>query len=172
MAAADQQSLFDTFRVSAFRLETLPSYLMAEEAERIEAFRRGLPRPERSPRTNPWLKLVQDAARAGKSWTRVRVIDDPPTEYQRYQLIGYQESEAAGDHVRVARRSAVPDLGADFWLFDNSVAQLQKYDADGRFLGAEITADPLVIAGCRARRDRALSAAVSLGEYMADLEAA
>ncbi len=128
--------LFDGFTDSAFRLETLPSYNVGgQEAERIAAFRAGRPRPERSVRTDPWLRRIALTSSAGKSWTRVRVLDDPPTDYEQYQLVGYQESQAAGDCIRIVARGQFPAHGPDFWLFDQSTdhaqAVVMHYTPDG-----------------------------------------
>ena len=67
-------------------------------------------------------------------------------------MIGYQESAAAGDVIRIADRSAHPELAAldrDFWLFDaegpQPFAALMTYDDAGSYLGSEITAAPEVI---------------------------
>jgi hypothetical protein len=38
----------------------------------------------------------------GKSWSRVHVIQEPLSEYLRYELIGYVESMAVGEEIRLA----------------------------------------------------------------------
>ena len=140
---------FDQFSEAVIRLETLPSYSVGgAEEERIQAWRDGLPRPERSVRTSPWLaRIATTTVTKGKSWQRVRVVDEPLTEYQRYQLQSYVESQAAGEQVRIARRDQVSDDGPDFWLFDgvDGYAVVMRYDADGRWVGAERTEDPSVL---------------------------
>src|SRR5690348_1452179 len=78
-------NLFDTLQVSAFRLETLPAYSVSAEAERYAAFLRGHRMPERSPRTSAFLARMA-ATRDRKSWRRVRVIDEPPTDYEQFEL--------------------------------------------------------------------------------------
>ena len=82
------------------------------EDERLRAFPLGLPRPERSVRTSPWLAHIARTTSAGKSWRRVRVVGWPLTEYERYQMIGYRVSAATGDVIRIAGRSAHPELAA------------------------------------------------------------
>jgi hypothetical protein len=110
-------ALFDTFHHTVARLEALPAYdVGGQEAVRIQAFREGRPRPLRSVATDPWLaRIAVSTITAGKRWTRVRVVDEPLTEYQRYQLTSHQESQAAGERVLIAPRSAVGDVGPDFW---------------------------------------------------------
>ena len=180
LARADLSACFDLFERSAFRLETLRVYAVGgTEEERLRAFRLGLPRPERSARTSPWLARIARTTAAGKSWHRVRVIGWPLTEYERYQMTGYQESAAAGDVIRIADRSAHPELTAlnrDFWLFDaegpQPFAALMSYDEAGNYLRSEITTAPEVITGCNASQQLAERYAVSLDTYLARLRSA
>lgn len=122
MTPTNLDALFDGFTDSAFRLEVLPTYAVGgAEAERIAAHREGRPRPERSVRTSPWLaRIACTTARDGRTWMRLRVVDDPLTDYQHYQLESYRESQAAGEQVRLVRRDALPPDAdvVDFWLFD------------------------------------------------------
>lgn len=180
LAAADLNACFDLFKRSAFRLETLPAYAVGgAEEERLRAFRLGLPRPERSVRTSPWLARIAQTTAAGKSWRRVRVLGWPLTEYQRYQLVGYQESAAAGDVIRIADRAAHPELATlneDFWLFDTDglqpFAALMAYDDAGQYTGSEITTAAAAIEHCRAARLIAEHYSVSLDTYLARLRSA
>jgi hypothetical protein len=177
LARADLNACFDMFERSAFRLETLRAYAVGgAEEERLRAFRLGLPRPERSVRTSPWLARIAQTTAAGKSWHRVRVVGHPLTEYERYQMIGYQESAAAGDVIRIADRAAHPELAAlarDFWLFDaegpQPFAALMAYDEAGGYLGSEIAAAPEVIERCKADQRLAGRYAVPLDRYLARL---
>lgn len=133
-------ALFDQFHSTAFRLEKLPAYAVGgAEAERVRAFREGLPRPERSVRTSPWLARIAVSTAGGKSWQRVRVVDDPLTDYQRYQLDSMVESQACGEEILLLDRAAVPRRAdvQDFWLFDSgergATAVYLHYTPDGAF---------------------------------------
>jgi hypothetical protein len=180
LARADLNACFDLFGHTAERLETLPAYAVGgAEEERLNAFRRGLPRPERSVRTSPWLARIAQTTAEGKSWRRIRVLGWPLTEYQRYQLAGYQESAAAGDVIRIADRSAHPELAAldrDFWLFDadspQPFAALMSYDGTGAYLGSEITSVPDSVEHCKAALRMAGRYAVPLDTYLARLRSA
>lgn len=180
LARADLNACFDLFERTAERLELLPAYAVGgTEEERLRAFRLGLPRPERSVRTSPWLARIARTTAAGKSWRRIRVLGWPLTEYQRYQLTGYQESAAAGDVIRIADRSAHPELAAldrDFWLFDadrpQPFAALMTYSGEGAYLGSEITADPEAVERCTTALRLAGRYAVPLDTYLARLRSA
>jgi hypothetical protein len=177
-AEDDLGRCFDVFKVSAFRLETLRAYAVPGEEEGLRAFRRGLPRPGRPARASAWLRRITETTAAGKSWRRVRVLGHPLTEYDCYQLIGDRESAEAGEVIRIADRSACPELAAltrDFWLFDVGTARpfaaLLSYGHDGRYLGAEVTTGPAMITACVTARNLAQRCSVPLGVYLAQLKA-
>ena len=174
MTPEDFAACFDRFKESAFRLETLQRYTVPDEAERIRMFREGQPRPERSVRTSPWLRRMAVTTAAGKRWQRVHVVDHPLSEYLRYELVGYVESAAAGEEVRIADRATHPDLArltTDFWLFDadigNAFAVPMHYDNEGHLLGYELTQSPEELDLRRSERDLAVRHSVSLNEYLA-----
>jgi hypothetical protein len=169
---------FDRFTVSVWRLETLQWYAVEEEQERISAWREGLPRPERSVRTSPWLRRIAVSTAAGKQWGRVHVVERPLSEYIRYEFGGYIESAAAGEEIRIADRSADSGLaaaGPDFWLFDGDTADayaiLMSYDDEGHWLGAEYTTDRTALEKCRQTQALALRHSVPLNVYLASIGA-
>lgn len=163
---------FDQFEEVVVRLETLPSYSVGgAEEERIQAWRDGRPRPVRSVRTSVWLaRIATTTVMEAKSWRRVRIVDEPPTEYQRYQMQGYRESQAAGEQVLIVPRGRVSDDGPDFWLFDGveGYALVMHYDTDGRWLGAERTDEPARLRGLAGRVERVEKHAMTLNEYLAE----
>jgi hypothetical protein len=168
-------SYFDRFTTDVFRLETLQAYAVSEEDERLRAFRTGAARPERSVRNSPWLARIAVTTVAGKHWQRVHVVEHPLSEYLRYELVGYVESQAAGEQILIVNRAAddsLAELSEDFWLFDaessSAYAVLMRYEDDGRFVGFEHTSDPTTLDRCRAERDLVLRHAVPLNAYLAD----
>lgn len=148
LTAAEFDALFDSFTTSVARLEALPAYEVGgTEGDRLRAFHEGLPRPVRSVRTDPWLaRIAVSTVTNGKSWTRVRVVDEPMTDYQRYQLQSHRESQAVGEHVRIAPRSTAGEVGPDFWLFDeltdHPLAVVMHYHPDGRLERRELVDRP------------------------------
>lgn len=172
MTPDEFNAAFDTFRVSAFRLETLQSYAVDAEDAWLQAFRQGLPRPERSVRTSPWLQRIAATTMADKSWSRVRLVRHPLTEYVQYELLSYIESAAVGEEIRIVDLDANPELagmlGPDFWLFDvgqpDGFAVVMHYDADGAVQGYERIDNP---AAEMEQQRLALDQSVSLAEYLA-----
>lgn len=164
------EECFDSFTATAFRLEARPAYAVAGETERIEAFRKGLPRPERSVRTSPWLARIAVTTIAGKRWQRVRVVSDPLTDYQRYQMASWIESQAAGEEIRIAPGRPFANVH-DFWLFDAGLPSSQlavlRYDGQCRYLGADITASDKAIVEHMAARDLALAHSLPLNRWLA-----
>jgi hypothetical protein len=168
---ADLATCFDLFRASAFRLETLRTYSVPAEAESLRAFRAGLP-PERSVRTSPWLARIAQTTAEGKSWRRIRIVGWPLTEYERFQMACYPGSAEAGEDIRVAGRSAHPELAVlgDFWLFDaetpSPFAALMSYDHHGAYLGSGVTSSPEVIERCRAHQRLAQRHSIPLESFL------
>lgn len=174
MSPEDFDAHFDRFTRSVFRLETRQDYTAPGEAPAVEAFRQGRPRPERSVRTSPWLARIAVTTVAGKRWQRVRVVEEPLTDYTRYELAAYVESQAAGEEIRIVRRTAAPALTTlrrDFWLFDAATpgqfALLMNYGPAGAFDGATLVTDPEMLLEFRAERDLALKWSAPLNEYLA-----
>jgi len=171
MTPDEFNAAFDTFNCSVLRLEVLQSYAVSAEDEFARAYREGLPRPERSIRTSPWLRRIAATTMAGKTWTRVRLVRHPLSEYLHHELLAFMESAVAGEEIRIVDLNQHPelsDLGPDFWLFDASepgeFAIVMDYDAAGSPLGSRRTTDT---GWCREQRDAALAQSVSLAEYLA-----
>lgn len=172
LTPAEFDALFDGFAATVARLEALPAYAVGgAEAERLRAFREGLPRPLRSVRSDPWLaRIAVSTVTSSKSWTRVRVVDEPMTAYQRYQLQSYRESQAVGEQVRIVPRSLAGDVGVDFWLFDEDgdrpLAVLMHYHPDGRLDRRELVEQPDRVAELAAGLHRVEAVAVPLNEFL------
>lgn len=171
MTGEEFAALFDTFQHTAFRLECLQTYDVSQEVEAVRAFREGRPRPERSVRTSPWLRRVAVTTAQGKQWSRVRVVSYPLTEYTRYELVGYVESQAAGERILLVDYDKVGDLGPDFWLFDAGTlaarAVLMRYTVGGKIEGFDLVTDPAHLERLRAIQHLVESHAVPLNEFLA-----
>lgn len=153
--------LFSGFEHTAFRLETRRGYAADREGSRFRAFLRGIdPAPEPN---HPWNVNVRDKTADGARFTRVRLVDDPPTDGQRYLMATAAGNTEAGESIRVLNRAAAQGLGLpdwDFWLFDSRTLVRMHIDENDVTVGVEVTEDQdQVLAACRAR-DAAWSAAV------------
>ena len=166
---------FDRFTRTAFRLETRQDYAGAT-GPRYEYWRRGEPMPERSPRTSPWLARVAATTSAGKRWQRAHVVDQPLSDYMRYEMVVYAENVGAGEDVRIVDRAAHPTLSLlteDFWLFDSDDrtgqehAVFLEFDDGGYPIRYERTSSSARLLVCRWQRDLVWSLAVPLAEFLA-----
>jgi hypothetical protein len=177
VTGVDFDALFDRFEHTAFRLEARPSYdVGGEEAVRIAAFRERRPRPERGVRTDPWLRRIAVTTSQGKVWRRLRLVDDPLTDYERYQLLSgsYQESLACGDETVLLDRGCAAAIGgmADFWLFDGGTPAAQGffllYTPAGQFSGIT-PADAGDLRRMQEVAERIAPLATPLSEFLAGL---
>jgi hypothetical protein len=165
--------LWEGFRVTAFRLETLQYYALAEDEPRRQAFREGLPLPPRPGKTES-MRMVSSAVAAGKHVHRVHIVDLPLSDYIRYELAVYPENIASGEDVRITPRSAHPGLrglDTDFWLFDaqgdRPAVVWFRYAPDGQIISRDHSDDPADIRLAREQQDLALACSLSLGEFTA-----
>jgi len=164
--------LFATFRESAFRLETLQYYVLAEDEPRRQAFKEGRPLPPRPGKTDS-MRLVRDAVAAGKRVHRVHVVDLPLSDYIWYELAVYPENIEAGEDVRITLRTAHPDLSSlktDFWLFDaeasGSAVVWFRYTPAGQIISRDYSDHPNDIHLARHQRDLATAHSLPLSEFM------
>lgn len=167
-------ALFDSARHSVFRWEARESYAVPGDDASMLAFRNGLPRPERSVRTSPWLRRIAVQTAAGIEWARVRVIETPESTYDRWSLLAYVESQAVGEQVSIIEPGYVEC--PDFWLIDAgtpaATAVFMEYDDTGHLLARRLVDDPAVLPGLEAFRERALALAKPLNVWLAQWQAA
>ncbi|MFJ4013922.1 DUF6879 family protein [Streptomyces sp. NPDC090026] len=162
--------LFTDFQHTAFRLETRRGYATDRAGARMQAFLRGVD-PEPEPE-HPWNVNVRWKAEQGARFSRVRLIDDPPTDGQRFLMAAAAGNVAAGEDIRVLTRAAALDLAVpqqDFWLFDSRTLVRMHIDDTDTTLGVEVIEDQeQILEACRAR-DAAWAAAVPTAEAWAQV---
>lgn len=173
MDAASFDALFDSFTHATFRLESLQTYAVSAEDESLRSFREGTPRPERSVRTSGWLRRIALTTATGKSWSRIHLVRHPLTEYLRYELVAYVESQAVGEQIGLVDLDEYPELaasGPDFWLFDWSgdapFAVIMHYTEDGQVLRREHVTDPARVVELDRTRRCVTEVAIPLNAYL------
>ncbi|HVK24322.1 MAG TPA: hypothetical protein VM677_23450 [Actinokineospora sp.] len=139
------RDLFRTYRNSAWRFETQPTYTIAGEADSLERFLAGEPEPDLEPRYLEWLELTRTNVSAGRSIGRVKVVRRPFTDYTRYAFAwGIPHSIEYGEDIRIldATDLALDLPNDDFWLFDDTDVLRLTYRDDGTLLSRELLANP------------------------------
>jgi hypothetical protein len=173
VTSAEFDALFASFKHTAYRLETLQAYDVSYEIKPYRAFLVGQPRP-RDAAKNSWTAMLKDAAASGKTVQRVHLVNEPLTDYLRYELEwSYPPNVEAGEDIRVLPADLAPapslaTLGTldDYWLFDSSDLWVMRYDHEGRFEYIRQVSDPGTIISHAYWRDAALHWAVPYAEYM------
>lgn len=160
----------DGFQHTAWRLETRRAYAADQRSEAYARFLRG---EERKPSPdNPWSEMVREATAQGKRIERVRVLDQPRTENQRYSLTSVVDNLAAGEDIRYLSREVAGEQGLpeeDFWVFDSRIVALFCWDDSGWATHLELVEDPArVLAYCQAR-DAAWHFAIPYEQLMAQV---
>lgn len=157
--------LFRRFEHTAFRLETRRAYGVAYEFEPYRLFLEG-----KDPGIEwlaDWLELMREQTALGKRVERVRLIDDPPSDYLRFSLHCTPHNLAAGEDIRYLARAEAERLDLpefDYWLFDSRLVARFHYDGD-RSLGVTLHEDPAAVVVAAAARDAAWHHALTLAQY-------
>lgn len=168
LVGEDFMRLFQTFDDTAFRLETRDHYAVSDEAEAYVKFLAG--EPFDLEWHEAWLAGIRDIAASGRRLQRVRLVSEPPTDYQRFELVITPTNQEAGEDIRVLPRSDATDLDLpsyDFWLFDENRVAVMRFDVEGVFHGVEMVEEGSMVTAHQAARDRAISRAVPYAQYIA-----
>jgi hypothetical protein len=129
------------FKSEAWRLETLPQYLVPQESRELEAFRTGkriAPHAYSSAYTEDLKRLRGEGKRKG----RVHIVTRPHSEYLQFEFSRYYAPHVlAGEDIRILdvtnRENPLPDV-QDFWMFDRSTVVLMHYEEDGTQINREL----------------------------------
>jgi hypothetical protein len=164
-AALDE--LFRAFTSTAWRLETRTSYGLLEEDRPYQDFLLGI-------QTDldwftPWLELMHDQIQLqGKRVERVRVADEPPSDYQRWELYLNKWNADAGEDIRYLPRQVADSLrlpAYDFWIFDDVTVAFMVFGPSGEFTGPALVSDQAVTRQHLAYQHTAWQAAIPYDRY-------
>lgn len=138
-------NLFARCQSSAFRLQRQAAYLVEEEADDFKRFLSGIPFPTVD--DDPWLKTIERKAKAGIVITNLHVLPHRLTPYLRYAIDwSYVFRHLVGERIlfieETEARRCDPPARQDFWLFDDRLAVVMRYDPEGRFISAEAVEEP------------------------------
>lgn len=115
-----------------------------------------------------WLSMIQEATNEGRRFARVRVVDLPLSDYNRWSFVLAQHNIAAGEDIRYMTRSRAQEIGLpnhDCWLFDSRTLLQMRFDNEDRFVGGEVIDDSPRIVEHNYWRDAAWHHAVRRDEF-------
>jgi hypothetical protein len=155
------------FEHTAFRLEVRSRYNPSYEGESLRKFLAG--EPYDLSWMQEWLRMVREAAAAGRRFSRVRVVDPPMSDWARYSHALSAHNVAAGEDIRYLPRSDAAGLpDHDYWLLDSSMLVVMRFDEADRFTGGELVQDPARIVAANYWRDAAWHKAVRRDDFASE----
>ncbi|MFM9695811.1 DUF6879 family protein [Streptomyces europaeiscabiei] len=140
LAGEQWAARFEGFTREAWRLETMPQYLMPQEAEELEAFKAGA-RIDPLTVSNEYTDRLRRQAIEGRVQGRVHVVTRPLSDYLRFEFHQYYAPHAlAGEQIRILDVTDRDPLEGvqDFWMFDRAEVVLMNYHSDGRQISREV----------------------------------
>lgn len=164
LSDAEFAAALSDFEHTAFRLEVQRAYREPSESETVARFLVGTPEPPTTVEgLREWFNQVTTHVAQGKRMERVRVHEDPPTDYQRWERwIGRWNAEA-GELIHYLTRARAHEIGLlpaagdqDFWLLDSSKLIVMAFDHAGNRIRSELITDPAMVVRANAWRDLAL----------------
>lgn len=162
--------LFENFEHTAWRLETRRRYASDEATDTYAQFLRG-ETPVWDMGTG-WAVTMREQTDAGALIGRVRLVDDPPTEGQRYLLAHARKNAALGEDIRNLYREDADRLrlpAEDFWIFDSRLVALLNFDEQDNLLDVELITEPAEVNRYAQVRDAAWHFAVPYERFEAAL---
>lgn len=164
--------LFENFKHTAWRLETHSRYASDEAADTYAQFKAiGHVTWD----MESWFcTTIRTQTTAGKTVGRVRVVDDPPTQGQRYLMVNAERNAALGEDIRNLWREDAEQLrlgNEDFWIFDSRLVALLNFDDGDDLVNVELITEPAVVLRYSMVRDAAMHYATPHEEFVAQLTA-
>ncbi|MFC9157418.1 DUF6879 family protein [Streptomyces bauhiniae] len=160
--------LFQTFKHTAWRLETRRGYASDREDPDFQAFLATGSSP--CDFSEPWFVNIKAQTEAGKTVGRVRVADNPPTTEQRFLLDYARHNAAVGEDIRYLWREDATHLPAeDFWIFDSRLVALLNFDDADNITNIELITEPAEVVRYCVVRDAAMHHAVARDEFAAQV---
>lgn len=163
LSEAEWSEALGDFEHTKFRLELQPRYDEPGEAEAVERFLAGDRSLPRDPESLAWQASIAEAVARGKRIERVRIVEDPPTDYQRWLRWMSQANVEAGEIQRYMTRQRAHEVGLlpaagneDWWLLDSQRLIVMRFDDEHRRVENELITDPARVVQACAWRDLAV----------------
>jgi hypothetical protein len=145
-ASSEFEQQFRLVQRSAWRWEQQPVYEIGFEQANVEAFLAGNPvDPMTVEGLAYWFRQVAEQTSRGITISRVRILEEPPTPYQRWEKWLDRWNTGAGERIDYLNRSQLAKLGApafaptaDWWLFDDEQLMVMHHDEVGHRIRVEL----------------------------------
>lgn len=131
---------FATFKKSAKRLELLQEYrIEGDEWDTFTKFQEGQATPIYAELAE-WMEMLDAWQKDGKEVERIRVVENPLTNYLKYEIeLGYIPGALHGQKVNFVSKQKFEEISrgsihTDFWIFDDEIVFELLYDSRGAFL--------------------------------------
>ena len=158
---AEFDLMLRSFRRSAFRLETRDAYALDYERADFDKFLAGSPTPP--PELDwwrPWLERIERFTREGKTVSRVRVLAEPPSDYQRWEMWAGPWHSLAGERISYMPASRALEIGlpldGDWWLLDDERVIIMGFTDAGEIDRKTLLTHPITVAPFITWRDLAV----------------
>ncbi|MFJ5259078.1 DUF6879 family protein [Streptomyces sp. NPDC088387] len=162
--------LFHHFKHSAWHLETRRGYASDRDDSGYAEFLATGTAP--CDLDSDWCTNIRRQTAAGKYVGRVRVVDNPPTEGQRFLLSYARCNAATGEDARNVWRQDAEGAhlpAEDFWVFDSRLVAVLNFDGRDVFNDVEIITEPAEVLRYCQVRDAAVHASVPYDQFAAQL---
>lgn len=141
LKSVDFGLLWDKADKRIVRVEQFPVYNVPSDLEIFERYQRG-ERIRSGELLYEWYSRIANKVEAGVRVDRIRVLDLPIPDYQRYEIDwGYAVGEKFGQATWAIRRELYESfcqqcsmIPADFWIFDQKPV-LVEYTDDVNYVG-------------------------------------
>ncbi len=174
ISLAEFDRLFTQFEHTAWRLETRRRYASDEVTDTYRQFLAGSP-VDWTGVDAAWCQERREQVALGKTFGRVRIIDQPPTPGQLYLLDNARRNSAVGEDIRSLQRGDAERLrlpAEDFWIFDSRLVALLGFDDDDQLVNVELITEPVAVNRYAQARDAAMHYAVPYQDAVARTGAA
>ena len=156
-----------SFKKSAWRFEQQPTYDVGYERQQYDDFLAGHPLPPtENPELGAWMIQVKNQTSAGKTVGRVRVVDEPITDYQRWMKWMDRWNREAGETIDYLTRQRAREVGIlpaagkpDWWFFDDNLLMVMHFDERGVRVKVELVNDGPDLERARKLQELAIRAA-------------
>ncbi|MGW7673521.1 hypothetical protein BX257_2996 [Streptomyces sp. 3212.3] len=162
--------MFRHFEYSAWHLETRRGYASDREDPGYAAFLETGEAP--CDLDSEWCDNIRRQTAAGRYVGRVRVVDNPPTEGQRFLLSYARCNAATGEDARSLWRKDAAELhlpDEDFWVFDSRLVAVLRFDNQDVLHDVEVITKPAEVLRYCQVRDAAVHGSVPYDVFATQL---